>query len=108
MCSNRYKVKGEKGCQIKHIDGKVLYQNFTNTFNAKDYFTEKWRDGLRSDNVLVIYKSKQFIKIIEKIEPIKEFDVNLFLWIMEKMTVFEGEKVIVILLDGTEIEAVIE
>lgn len=69
---------------------------------------EKWKDGLKSENVLVRYKSKQFIKIIENAEPIKEFDVNLFLKIIEKMTVFEGQKIIVTLLDGTEIEVVIE
>ncbi|AYF55251.1 resolvase [Clostridium novyi] len=112
MCSNRYKVKGEKGCLNKHVDDKVLYQTFINIFNAiienKDYFIEKWKDGLKSENVLVIYRSKQFIKIIEKAKPIKEFDVNLFLKVIEKMTVFEGEKIIVSLLDGTEIEAVIE
>jgi len=39
---------------------------------------------------LVRYKAKQFIKIIEKAEQIKEFDVNLFLELIEKMTVFEG------------------
>lgn len=112
ICSNRYKVKGEKGCNIKHIGDKVLYQTFINTFNAiienKDYFMEKWKDGLKSDNVLVRYKSKQFIKVIEKAEPIKEFDMDLFFRIIEKMTVFEGEKIIVTLLDGTEIEIVIE
>lgn len=69
---------------------------------------EKWKDGLKSENVLVRYKSKQFIKIIEKAEPIKEFDVNLFLKLIEKMTAFEEEKIIVSLLDGTEIEVVIE
>lgn len=74
----------------------------------KDYFMEKWKDGLKSENVLVRYRSKQFIKIIEKAEPIKEFDVNLFLKLIEKMTVFEGEKIIVSLLDGTEIGCEIE
>ncbi len=69
---------------------------------------EKWKVGLKSENVLVRYRSKQFIKIIEKAKPIKEFDVNLFLKIIEKLTVFEGEKIIVSLLDGSEIEAVIE
>lgn len=112
MCSNRYKVKGKKGCSNKHIDDKVLYQTFINTFNAiienKDYFIEKWKDGLKSENILVRHRSKQFIKTIEKAEPIKEFDVNLFLKLIEKMTVFEGEKIIVNLLDGTEIEVVIE
>lgn len=112
ICSNRYKVKGEKGCNNKHIDDKVLYQTFINTFNAiienKNYFMNKWKEGLRNDNVLARYKSKQFIKIIEKSEPIEEFDVNLFLKVIEKMTVFEGGKIIVSLLDGTEIEVIIE
>lgn len=112
MCSNKYKVKGEKGCQNKHIDDRVLYKVFINAFNAiienKDYFIEKWKDGLKSDNVLVRYRSKQFIKIIENAEPIKEFDVNLFLKLIEKMMVFEVEKIIVNLFDGTEIEVVIK
>lgn len=112
ICNNRYKIKGEKGCQNKHIDDKILYQTFINTFNViienKDYFMEKWKDALKSEDVLVRYKSKQFIKIIEKADPIKEFDVNLFLKLTEKLTVFEGEKIVVSLLDGTEIEIVIE
>jgi uncharacterized ubiquitin-like protein YukD len=69
---------------------------------------EKWKDGLKSENALVRYRSKRFVKIIEKAEQIKEFDVNLFLKLIEKMTVFEGEKIIVSLLDGNEIEVVIE
>ena len=108
MCSNKYKIKGEKGCTNKHIDDKVLYKVFINAFNAiienKDYFMEKWKDGRKSENVLVRYRSKQFIKIIENGKQIKEFDVNLFLKLIEKMTIFEGEKIIVSLLDGNEIE----
>jgi DNA invertase Pin-like site-specific DNA recombinase len=111
-CNKKYVVKGEKSCENKHIDDRVLYQAFINTFNAmidkKDYFMERWKDDLKSENVLVRYRSKQFIKIIEKAEPIEEFDVNLFLRIIERLTVFEGEKIIVSLLDGTEIEVVIE
>lgn len=34
--------------------------------------------------------------------------MDLFFRIIEKMTVFEGEKIIVTLLDGREIEVVIE
>jgi len=44
-CNNKYRVKGEKGCENKHIDDRVLYQAFINTFNAiienKNYFMEK-------------------------------------------------------------------
>jgi site-specific DNA recombinase len=42
--NKKYVVKGEKGCQNKHIDDIVLYKAFVNTFNAmienKDYFME--------------------------------------------------------------------
>lgn len=69
---------------------------------------EKWKEGLKSENVLVRYKAKQFIKIIEKAEPIKEFDMDLFFRIIGKMNVFEGQKIIVTLLDGNAVEVLIE
>ncbi len=111
-CNKKYTVKGEKSCENKHIDDRVLYQAFINTFNAmienKNYFMEKWKEHLKSDNLLQRYKAKQFMRIIENAEQIEEFDMDLFFRIIEKMTVFEGEKIIVTLLDGTEIEVVIE
>jgi hypothetical protein len=111
-CNNKYKVKGQRCCENKHIDDEVLYKAFVNTFNAmlenKDYFMEKWRDGLKSEKALIRYKSRQWINTIENAELIKKFDVNLFLKLIEKMAVFEGEKIIVSLLDGTEIEVVFE
>ena len=111
-CNKKYVVKGEKGCENKHIDDKVLYQAFINTFNAiienKGYFMEKWKDELQSESVLLRYKAGDFIKIIKDAVPIKEYDMDLFFRIIEKMTVFEGQKIILTLLDGTEIEVVTE
>ncbi|OOM58472.1 recombinase family protein [Clostridium beijerinckii] len=108
FCNGRYEEKGIKGCDNKHIDDRVLNQAFVDTFNAmienKDYFIEKWKVNLESESALVRYKAKQFLKIIDKAESIKEFEVNLFFRLIEKMTAFEGEKIIVSLLDGTEIE----
>lgn len=37
-----------------------------------------------------------------------EFDMDLFFRIVEKMSVFDGKKIIVTLLDGTEIEVLIK
>lgn len=37
-------------------------------------------------------------------EPIEEFHMDLYFKIVEEMTVFHGNKIIVSLLDGTEIE----
>lgn len=69
---------------------------------------EKWKEHLKSENLLQRYKANQFMRIIENAEPIEELDIDLFFRIIEKMTVFDGEKIIVTLLDGTEIEVVIE
>ncbi|WP_333887907.1 recombinase family protein [Clostridium sp.] len=111
-CNKKYKVKGKKSCDSKHIDDNVLYKVFVEAFNAmvqnKDYFMEKWKQRVDSENVLVRYKARQFIGIMENAEVIEEFDIDLFFRIVEKMTVFGGEKVIVSLLDGTEVECEIE
>ncbi|WP_279285298.1 hypothetical protein [Clostridium chromiireducens] len=39
----------------------------------------KWKVDLESENPHKGYKSKQFIKIVKNVEPIKEFNVDLFL-----------------------------
>lgn len=70
----------------------------------KDYFMEKWENNLKSDNVLVRYKAKQFIGILKKAKPIKEFDVDLFFSLIEKMVVINDKEITVGLLDGTEVE----
>lgn len=111
-CNRKYAVKGKKSCDNNHIDDKVLYKAFVNTFNAmienKNYFIEKWKDGLKSENILVKYKAKQFIEILENAEPINEFDIDIYFKIIEKMIVLEENKIIVTLLDGTNIECQIE
>ncbi len=69
---------------------------------------EKWKEHLKSDNLLQRYKAKQFMRILAEAETIEKFDMDLFFRIIEKMTVFEGQKIIVTLLDCTEVEVVIE
>lgn len=111
-CNKKYTVKGEKSCENKHVDDTVLYKAFVSVFNEmvenKEYFMEKWKVGLQSENFLIRYKTKQFIKILKNAKVLEEFDIDLFFRIIEKITVFEGEKIIVTLLDGTEIECEIE
>jgi hypothetical protein len=59
-------------------------------------------------SVLVKYKAQQFIEIIKETGALEEFDIDIYFKIIEKMIVFEGNKIIVTLLDGTEVEVVIE
>lgn len=100
------------GCNNTDIDDKVLYQIFINVFNAflenNDYFIQKWEEKKNSENLLEKYKAKQFIEIITDAAPISTFDMNLFFKLVEKMTVYKEEKVIVTLLDGTEVVCQIE
>ena len=107
-CNEKYSVKGEKGCESKHIDDGVLYQAFVGAFNAiienKDYFMKKWQERLGNDNLLRRYKARQFIGIIMDAEVMVEFDVGLYFAFVEKMTVFDGGRVVVGLLDGTAVE----
>lgn len=81
-CNKKYTVKGEKSCEIKHIDDKVLYQAVINTFNVmvenKNYFMEMLKKYLKSDNLLQKYKAKQFMRIKENTEIIGEFYMDLF------------------------------
>lgn len=111
-CNGKYLAKGEKGCESRHVDDEVLYQAFINTFNAlienKDYFMEKWKEQSGSDNVLQRYKAKQFIGIITKANPMTEFDIDLYFALLEKITVYSGGRLIVSLLDGTDIECEME
>lgn len=111
-CNDKYAVKGEKGCSSKHIDDGVLYQAFVGAFNAmienKDYFMEKWQERLASGNLLQRYKARQFIGMMVEAELLTEFDVDLYFMLVEKMTVYDGGRVIISLLDGTSVECEIE
>lgn len=69
---------------------------------------EKWKEHLKGDNLLQIYKAKQFMRILADAEPIERFDMDLYFKIIKKRVVFEVEKIIVTLLDAIEVEVVIE
>jgi len=111
-CNGKYPAKGEKGCESKHIDNGVLYQAFINAFNAivenREYFISKWRERSKIGNALRRYKAGQFIRIITDAKPIMEFDVDLYFALVEKMTLYDGRRIIVNLLDGTEAECEID
>ena len=111
-CNGKYLTKGEKGCESRHIDDEVLYQAFVDVFNTivenNAYFLGKWKELRGSDNPLQRYKAKQFSKIITEEGRISEFDVDLYFALTEKITVFSEGKLVVSLLDGTEVECLIE
>jgi len=70
----------------------------------KDYFLDKWQDRLESDNVLVRYKAKQFMGILAKADVLDTFDIDLYFALVEKVMIYDSSRLIVSLLDSTEIE----
>ena len=111
-CNGKYSAKGEKGCESRHIDDGVLYQAFVDVFNTlvenKDYFLDKWKELRESDNSLRRYKTKQFSNIITEEGRISNFDSDLYFALTERVFVHNGGRLMVVLLDGTEVECTIE
>lgn len=63
---------------------------------------------VESENALVRYKARQFTEIITGARTITEFDVDLYFAITEKIVVDGGGRLVVVLLDGTEVECEME
>jgi len=113
LCNARYQIKGKRGCESRHIDERVLYQAFISTFNAvvenKDCFMEKWQRILEDrDDALKVITAKRFIQIFSNAEPVERFDVDLYFKLVEKIVVHDAGRLVVSLIDGSEIECEIE
>ena len=82
-----------------------------NVFNVVvengDYFLKKWEEQIKSKDVLKKVIAKRFIEICGKAKPIEQFDVDLYIKLTEKITVYEG-KLVASLLDGSDVECKIE
>ena len=68
----------------------------------------KWDERLQADNALERYKARQFIGIIADAGRIDDFDVDLFCAFVEKTVIMDRRKMIVSLLDGTDVECDVE
>lgn len=65
MCSNRYKFKGIKKCESKHIDEEMLKKVFVEVINTlvenKQNFLKKWQQEFKEADALKKYRLKEFI-----------------------------------------------
>lgn len=103
-CSNRYKVKGTKGCESKYVDEEVLKKAFIEVFNTlvsnSQYFLEKWQCEIEDANVLKKYRIKSWFNMLEFATQIDEFNENLCLKMLEQIQVINEKKEIIITLLG--------
>ena len=107
-CSERYKVKGVMGCANRHVEEETLIKAYLMAWNAlvenREDFMEQWTEQLQSENLLESYRAEKFIEYTDGAEPLTEMDTDFMLKTLDHIKVFEDGTLLVVFLDGTEIE----
>ncbi|OYP41234.1 hypothetical protein CG709_04970 [Lachnotalea glycerini] len=107
-CRERYQVEGDLGCGKRHDEEETLRKAYLLAWNAlienKDSFLERWQEQIQGENLLEGYRAGRFIEYTEGAEPLTEMDTNFMLKTLDYIKVFGDGKLVVVFLDGTEIE----
>ena len=108
QCSEWYMVKGVIGCANRHVEEETLIKAYLMAWNAlvenRADFMEQWTEQLQSENLLEGYRAEKFIEYTDGAEPLKEMDTDFMLKTLDHIKVFEDGTLLVVFLDGTEIE----
>lgn len=108
QCSEQYKVKGVFGCGNHHVEESTLEKAFVMAWNVvlenKEYFWQKWEEQKKSENLLEAYRVVDFQNIVEDAKSLAKMETNFMLRVLDHIKVFEDGTLMVVFLDGTEIE----
>ncbi|WP_394527449.1 recombinase family protein [Lacrimispora sp. JR3] len=108
QCSERYKVKGVMGCANRQVEESTLEKAFVMAWNGilenKEYFWKKWEEQKNGKDLLLIYRGKDFQEFTRDSGPIKKMETDFILRVLDYVKVFEDGTLMVVFLDGTEIE----
>lgn len=108
QCSERYKVKGVMGCDNRHVEEGTLVKAYLMAWNAlvenREAFMERWKEQMQGENLLESYRAEKFIEYTDGAEPLTEMDTDFMLKTLDHIKVFEDGTLLVVFLDGTEIE----
>ena len=108
QCSERYKIKGVMGCANRHVEEETLIKAYLMAWNVlvenREDFMEQWTEQLQSENLLESYRAEKFIEYTDGAEPLTKMDTDFMLKTLDHIKVFEDGTLLVVFLDGTEIE----
>lgn len=108
QCSERYKVKGVLGCNNRHVEESTLEKAFAMAWNGilenKKYFLRKWEEQEKSEDLLEVYRAKDFRDVIRTTALAERIETEMMLRMLDYIKVCENGQLLVVLLDGTEIE----
>ena len=108
QCSERYKVKGVVGCTNRHVEEETLIKAYLMAWNAlvenRESFLERWKEQMQGEDLLVGYRAEKFMEYTDGAESLVEMDTDFMLKTLDHIKVFEDGVLVVVFLDGTEIE----
>lgn len=108
QCGERYKVKGMLGCGNRHVEESTLEKAFVMAWNGilenRDYFWQKWEKQKESENLLEVYRAMDFQELVKRGKPLEKMETDFMLRVLDHIKVFEDGTLMVVFLNGTEIE----
>lgn len=110
-CGSCNKTNGHKVCSNRYVTDETFTKLFIMGWNEitehpEDY-QEKWNANIKSDDVLLRYKTRLLMKHVEA-GTIKEFDSALMMAVMDHITVYEDGRLKIRFYDETEFEVTTE
>ncbi|HFU4086928.1 TPA: recombinase family protein, partial [Streptococcus suis] len=104
QCNNRYRVKGQIGCQNNHIDEETLEKAFMKAVSIlKDHkadVLDKIDRLSKGDNLL----HKHYAKFMKQLLDLDHFDCTIMCQVLDNITISESGQITVTFLEGTEVE----
>lgn len=70
----------------------------------REAFMERWKEQMQSENLLEGYRTEKFIEYTDGVQLLTEMDTDFMLKTLDYIKVFENGTLLVVFLDGTEIE----
>jgi len=108
QCSERYKVKGVMGCANRHVEESTLEKAFAMAWNGilenKEYFLRKWEEQEKCEDLLEVYRAKDFRGLVNATVVDVKTETDFMLRVLDYIKLFENGKLLIVFLDGTEIE----
>lgn len=87
---------------------ETLIKAYLMAWNAlvekREDFMEEWTEQLQSENLLEGYRAEKFIEYTDGAEPLTKMDTDFMLKTLDHIKVFEDGTLLLVFLDGTEIE----
>ena len=70
----------------------------------RENFMDQWKEQIQGEDLLAGYRAEKFIEYTDGAEPLMEMDTDFMLKTLDHIKVFEDGTLLVVFLDGTEIE----